>query len=123
MAPDEAEFEKAARWTIRVPGAEMPTDLLLSIQYEGDIGRLYAGGKLFTDNFYNGTAWEVGLRRISPQQLEQGLELRILPLREDTPIYLPQAARPAFPASGEIAKLISVRVVPEYEVVRDLGHD
>ncbi len=123
MAPDEAEFEKAARWTIRVPRAEAPTDLLLSIQYEGDIARLYAGGKLFTDNFYNGTTWEVGLRRISLQQLEQGLELRILPLREDTPIYLPQGARPAFPASGEIAKLISVRVVPEYEVVRDLGHD
>lgn len=123
MAPDEAEFDNAPRWTIRVPGAVAPNDMLLSVQYEGDIARLYAGGKLFTDNFYNGSAWEIGLQRFSAQQLEQGLELRILPLRKDTPIYLPAGARPTFPASGEIAKLLSVRVIPEYEVVRDLGHE
>jgi beta-galactosidase len=121
VAPDEAEFQNAARWTIRVPGAAAPADLLLSIQYQGDIARLYAGGKLFTDNFYNGSAWEVGLRRIPAQQLQQGLDLRILPLREDTPIYLPDGARPAFPPSGEVAKLLSVHVIPEYEVVRNFG--
>jgi len=123
IIPDEAAFENAAVWTIRVPDAAAPNDLILKIEYQGDIARLYSGGKLFTDNFYNGSAWEVGLRRFSPQQLAQGLELRILPLREDTPMYLPPGARPTFPASGEIAKLISVSVIPEYEVVRDLGHD
>jgi hypothetical protein len=123
IIPDEAAFENAAVWTIRVPDAAAPNDLILKIEYQGDIARLYSGGKLFTDNFYNGSAWEVGLRRFSPQQLAQGLELRILPLREDTPMYLPAGARPTFPASGEIAKLISVSVIPEYEVVRDLGHD
>jgi len=123
IIPDEAAFENAAVWTIRVPDAAAPNDLILKIEYQGDIARLYSGGKLFTDNFYNGSAWEVGLRRFSPQQLAQGLELRILPLREDTPMYLPAGARPTFPASGEIAKLISLSVIPEYEVVRDLGHD
>ena len=123
IIPDEAAFENAAVWTIRVPDAAAPNDLILKIEYQGDIARLYSGGKLFTDNFYNGSAWEVGLGRFSPQQLAQGLELRILPLREDTPMYLPAGARPTFPASGEIAKLISVSVIPEYEVVRDLGHD
>ena len=123
IIPDEAAFENAAVWTIRVPDAAAPNDLILKIEYQGDIARLYSGGKLFTDNFYNGSAWEVGLRRFSPQQLAQGLELRILPLREDTPMYLPAGARPTFPASGEIAKLISVSVIPEYEVVRDVGHD
>jgi hypothetical protein len=44
-----------------------------------------------------------------------------LPLRSDTPMYLPSGARPVFPASGQVAKLLSVRVIPEYEVVRDLG--
>jgi beta-galactosidase len=123
VEPDEAEFKNAARWTIRVPGAVAPADLLLSIQYQGDIARLYAGGKLYTDNFYNGSAWEVGLRRIPGPQLEQGLELRILPLREDTPIYLPDGARPAFPPAGQVVKLLSVHLIPEYEVVRNLGHD
>jgi len=121
IVPDEAAFEDAARWTIHVPNAVAPADLLLSISYQGDIARLYVGGKLFNDNFYNGSAWEIGLRRFSQQQLEQGLDLRILPLRSDTPMYLPSGARPVFPASGQVAKLLSVRVIPEYEVVRDLG--
>jgi beta-galactosidase len=123
LIPDDAEFENAARWTIRVPGAVTPADLLLSIRYQGDIARLYVGGNLFTDNFYNGTPWEVGLLRISSHQLQQGLELRVLPLRKDTPIYLPQGAQPKFPASGQIANLLGVRVIPEYEVVRDCGRN
>ena len=94
----------AARWTIHVPHAVAPADLLLSIEYQGDIARLYVGGKLFNDNFYNGSAWEIGLRRFSQQQLEQGLDLRILPLRSDTPMYLPSGARPVFPASGDVYK-------------------
>ncbi|MGC1185857.1 MAG: beta-galactosidase [Candidatus Acidiferrales bacterium] len=123
IVPDDSEFDTAARWTIRIPGAQTSNDSLLSIQYQGDIARLYVDGKLFTDNFYNGSAWEIGLWRFSPQELAQGLELRVLALRSDTPMYLPPGARPTFPASGQIAKLIGVRVIPEYEVVRDLGHD
>lgn len=123
MAPDESAFTTAAQWTIHVPMVNSPgvRTLFLSIRYQGDIARLYAGGKLFTDNFYNGSDWQIGLSRISPQELEKGLELKILPLRSDSPIYLPDGARPNFPSNGEIAKLVDVRIIPEYEVVANIG--
>jgi beta-galactosidase len=123
MVPDESAFEKAARWKIRVPHMDATEvhEVFLNIRYDGDIARIYAGGKLFTDNFYNGSTWEIGLSRISPEELDRGLELRILPLRSDTPIYLPPGARPAFAANGEAVKLDGVRLIPEYEVVRDLS--
>ena len=118
--PPDSAFEKAASWTIRIPRVQDAVNALLSIRYEGDIARIYAGGHLITDNFYNGTAWELGLWRISPQQLERGLELKILPLREDTPIYLPEGARPEVFPMGQIAKLEGVQIMPQYEAVRDL---
>jgi len=123
LIPDESAFEKAARWKIRVPNLRPQSDVFLNIRYEGDIARLYAGGKLFTDNFYNGTVWQVGLRRIPAQELERGLELKILPLREDSPIYLPDGARPKSFKDGEAAKLDSVQVIPEYEVTVDFSHE
>ena len=123
MVPDESAFEKAARWKIRVPHRDASDvhEVFLNIRYEGDIARIYAGGRLFTDSFYNGSTLEIGLNRISPQELDDGLELRILPLRRDTPIYLPAGAWPAFAANGEAVKLDEVRLIPEYEVVRDLS--
>ncbi|HKN59855.1 MAG TPA: beta-galactosidase [Candidatus Acidoferrales bacterium] len=123
MVPDESAFEKAARWKIRVPHTDASDvhEVFLNIRYEGDIARIYAGGRLLTDNFYNGSTWEIGLSRISPEELARGLELRISPLRRDTAIYLPPGASPAFAANGEAVKLDDVRLIPEYEVVRDLS--
>jgi beta-galactosidase len=123
LMPDESAFEKAARWRIRVPNVGNETDALLSIRYEGDIARIYAGGKLFDDNFYNGTAWQVGLRRISTEQLQQGLELKVLPLRQDSPIYLPDGARPKSFTNDQIAKLDGVEIIPEYDVKVEFGHE
>jgi hypothetical protein len=122
LAPVETDFDNAARWSIRVPrtASDAVNNVFLRIRYEGDVARLYAGGRLITDDFYNGTPWEIGLRRIPPQELNRGLELRILPLRQDAPIYLPAGARPAFPPGGEIARLKDVQIVPEYEALIDL---
>ena len=80
-------------------------------QMRDNILKEYAGGS---------TSDPIKLEMLAVQ-LEQGLDLRILPLRSDTPMYLPSGARPVFPASGQVAKLLSVRVIPEYEVVRDFG--
>jgi hypothetical protein len=55
------------------------------------------------------------------QEADPELELRILPLRKDAPIYLPAGARPSFPATGEVAVLNGVQVIPEYEAVADLN--
>ena len=122
-APDDAAFDAAARWSIRVPPIESPTvkNVFLRITYEGDVARVYEGGKLVTDDFFKGTPWEIGLRSIAVNGADPELELRILPLRQDSPIYLPAGTRPAFPSNGEVVRLKDVQIVPEYEVVADLN--
>lgn len=114
MAPEDAAFQAAARWSIHVPDV---SDALLRITYQGDEARLYAGNRLVTDDFYHGAPWEIGLSTISAGELRQGLRLEILPLRQDAPIYLAPGVRPAIPPGGQAANLIRVELVPNYEVV------
>ena len=121
MAPEETAFDGAARWSIHIPDVKSASvgEVLLRITYQGDVARIYAGGRLITDDFYHGAPWEIGLRNIAAD-LKQGLELRILPLRQDAPIYLAAGAKPAIPAGGQVAHVSEVRVLPEYRAVADL---
>ena len=100
-------------WQIHVaPGALAGlSDVFLRIQYAGDVARIYAGSRLLDDNFYNGTDWEIGLKRFGGEALSQGLQLKVLPLRKGTPIYIPQGFWP-----GESAVLNKIAAIPEYEV-------
>jgi beta-galactosidase len=130
VAPDDSDFETAASWKIHVLRTDVPTSpepcvdpaagkMFLRITYEGDVARFYADGKLLTDNFYNGKPWVIGLDRV-PCRAWDRLELKILPLRNQAPIYLPEGARPASSASGQVLNLKEVQVVPEYETIFDL---
>jgi len=122
-APDEAAFDGAARWVIRIPAVESSAvkNVFLRITYEGDIARIYDRGKLVSDDFFKGTPWAIGLAPIMAQEGDPELELRILPLRRDAPIYLPPGTRPSFPSTGEVAVLKDVQAIPEYEAVADLN--
>ena len=85
-SPVDADFDQAAVYTIDVPAREG----LLRIKYQGDCARLYANGKLIGDNFYNGREFLYGLWRL-PEDVKQ-LELRILPMQPDEPVYFPREA-------------------------------
>ena len=108
LAPADSAFEKAARYELTFPPLGEAEDIVLTIDYVGDVARLYAGGVLLNDNFYNGTPWRVGTRRYQEAIRRGPLELRILPLRADAPIYL--GRRPAI--SGQRAELLSVTATP-----------
>ncbi|MBR3530933.1 MAG: beta-galactosidase [Bacteroidaceae bacterium] len=89
--PTDADFEQAAVYRIEVPEeAGQKFHRLLSIDYRGDVARLYANGQLIQDNFYNGRPLLFGLWRL-PAGTTQ-LELRILPLQKDMPVYFPREA-------------------------------
>ena len=105
IMPADAAFAHAAAWKIHVPQVD---DTLVSLDYVGDIARVYAGGRLVTDDFYHGAPLEIGLWRTGPD-----LELQVLPLRGDAPIYLPAGSRIA--TDAQMAELKSVKVIPEYE--------
>lgn len=87
--PTDSDFLSAAVYTIGNLPAER-TGRLLSIDYRGDVARLYANGKLIADNFYNGRPMLLGLWRL-PADCQQ-LELRILPLQKNMPVYFPREA-------------------------------
>jgi beta-galactosidase len=121
-SPEEVAFKNAAKWSIQVPPITAPAvkSAFLRITYQGDIARLYDHGKLLDDDFYKGTPWEIGLSAFATKDPDPTLELSILPLPKNAPIYLPAGAEPIFPADGQVAKLQDVKVVPEYEVVANL---
>ncbi|HEY6330950.1 MAG TPA: beta-galactosidase, partial [Blastocatellia bacterium] len=121
--PDEAAFDDSGVWDIRVPatGLDGLSNVFLRIDYAGDVGRLYGSGHFITDDFYMGTLWEIGLNQIPLELWAHGLQLKILPLRKDAPIYLPKSAWPAFPPGGQLAEVKSITAVPEYEVSVGIG--
>ena len=91
-APSEEDWQQAAVYRISLD--DTPLSLaaphLLKINYRGDCARLYADGRLIADNFYYGRPFLYGLWRL-PKGCT-ALELRILPLQPDAPIYLPREA-------------------------------
>jgi hypothetical protein len=99
-APGEEDWQQAAVYTIQLPAER---NELLSVLYRGDCARLYANGRLVADNFYYGRPFLYGLWRL-PDDCQK-LELRILPLQPDAPIYLP---READKTAGEAVKKIEI---------------
>jgi beta-galactosidase len=111
-APSDADFDSAAVWRVKLPaGVDARRDLLLRFAYVGDAARLYLGGRLLTDNFYNGNAFEVGLRRYAPDAYRKELLLKILPLRKGAPIHLAADAWPDFGAADSAVRLERVEVI------------
>ena len=99
-APTEEDWLHAAVYKIKTDGdipvrtdydcGLQPAQALLAITYRGDCARLYADGRLLADNFYYGRPFLCALWRLPKGTTE--LELRILPLQPDAPIYLPREA-------------------------------
>ncbi len=108
-APTDSDFNDAAIYSIELPEANQRTGQLLRIDYRGDVARLYADGKLIADNFYNGEPFLFGLWRL-PESCHS-LELRILPLQENMPVYFP---READTTPGEAVKSVGIESAVEY---------
>jgi len=124
LAPPDEDFEtKGAEWRITVPRAATAglNELLLRIRYTGDVARLYLGSHLLEDNFYDGQVWEVGLKRFATEADAMGLALKVLPLGEGAPIYLPEDAWPKLLPGGQRATVQEINPFPVYEVTIDAG--
>lgn len=106
-APSEEDWQQAAVYDISLPSSPYGGDRggLLSVTYQGDCARLYADGRLVADNFQYGRPFLYGLWRL-PVGCSR-LELRILPLQSDIPVYLP---READRSPGERVKQITVEI-------------
>jgi len=117
FAPDDTAFDGAGVWQVRVPKDALNgiNEVFLRIDYVGDIGRAYLGDRLISDDYYFGRVWEIGLKRFTPEALDKGLTLKILPLRKDAPIYMPKDRWPAFKDNAEAVGVRSITAQAEYE--------
>jgi hypothetical protein len=94
--PSDGEFTQAAVWKIHLPPDASDRDLMLRIHYTGDVARLYVGDRFIDDNFYNGTTFDLGVNRFGPDIYTKDLLLKILPLRQDAPIYIHDKDKPPY---------------------------
>ncbi|MBQ9641577.1 MAG: beta-galactosidase [Bacteroidaceae bacterium] len=81
----------------------------LKISYKGDAARIYADGQLIEDNFWNGKPMLVRLSDL----IGKRVELRILPLSKDYPIYFqaPQRAQLDKAPGGLLLSLDSIELL------------
>ena len=119
-APVDADFEDAAVWSIKLPAdLDLDADPILRIHYVGDVARVTLDGRLLTDDFYNGKAVDIGLRRHAPEILEGELRLEILPLQKSAPIYMAEEARPDFGQAASVVSLDGVEIIPRRQIQLD----
>ncbi|WP_462409328.1 beta-galactosidase [Neobacillus sp. Marseille-QA0830] len=85
-------------------------DLLLQIDYVGDIGYAFIDGELIHDNFCNNGTWEIGLQNHKQDLLEKGMYIYISPLKEGSFVKSdsPMAAR-AEVINNQIAEIKSIK--------------
>ncbi len=116
-APLDADFANAGIWNIDVPSnTALDDDPILRIHYTGDVARVMLNNEFITDDFYNGRALEIGLRRHAPEILKGNLRLAILPLQKSAPIYIAETARPDFAGADSVATVQQVEIIPQYHV-------
>lgn len=122
VQPYPEAYGRSGAWTLTLPEAPLDglSDAYLKIDYAGDVGRLFNGVDMLDDHFFYGTPWNVGLKRYS-QRLTGPLTLTVLPLRSDAAVYIEPQVKPAFPASGQIAEVRKVELIPEYELKLSAG--
>lgn len=64
LQPVPEAFAGAATWALKLR-AQLPPDtddVLLELDFVGDIGRLFAGTRMLDDWYFNGQKWQIGLK-------------------------------------------------------------
>ncbi|WP_019636840.1 beta-galactosidase [Paenibacillus fonticola] len=100
-------------------------DVLLKIDYTGNVGYAFSEGRLFHDHFYNGTPWEIGLSRFNEAIRGGEIVLETTPLRKGV-INVAQGAAMAVEQlfEGEqTAEFHQVTAEPVYRVAVRISMD
>ncbi len=116
--PVEALPAAPHRWTVKAPENALDglKDARLQISYRGDIGTLWLGNEMISDNFCNEDTWEVGLLE-HKNRLDAPMTLYIAPIREGANVNVESAmAARNEEVKALIAELKDITVKPVYEV-------
>lgn len=107
---------------VRIPADVLSQlkDIFLRVDYAGDIAEAFINGRLVADNFYNGTPWEIGLKRFAEQLVTHELVLHVTPLKRDGHLlrYVPSGMAMRVESTGHgLASIDALSAAPEYEVI------
>ena len=92
-------------------------DAILQLDYRADIGWLYLGQELISDNFCNMDTWEVGLMEHMEALKTQKPVLKLAPIREGARVNVESAmAARNESVKALVAELRGARIRPVYEV-------
>lgn len=94
-------------------------DIILQIDYVGDVGNVFYENNLINDNFNNDDTWEVGLRHNVELSKESLLYFSIIPIRENAKVKTdsPMAARSEESASEIVGvKKINLKKIYEFKL-------
>ncbi|WP_018933236.1 beta-galactosidase [Gracilibacillus lacisalsi] len=120
--PKEIELEvkhiNNSKATINVDPKEFKNvkELLLKINYIGDIGYAFIDGELINDNYSNYETWEIGLKRFEKDVVSKGMYIYVSPIKEGVSVKSdsPMAARTEI-TEKVIAEIKSIKATPVYE--------
>ncbi|MNV72375.1 hypothetical protein D3C71_1654550 [compost metagenome] len=93
-------------------------ELLLQIEYTGNVGYAFGDGRLFHDHFHNGALWEIGLSRFRDVIQSGEIVLETTPLRRGSRTLSADAAMAAeMTFTGDaIAVFHGVQAKPVYRI-------
>jgi len=93
-------------------------EVMLQIDYKGDIGYAFIDGELIHDNFWNGTAWEIGLKQFEKEITEKGMYVYISPIKIGSKVKSDSTMAARMETTEEeIAEINSVKAIPVCEVI------
>jgi hypothetical protein len=130
MAPREVVLDierlSACKAFIRFPQdlLEGVNDIFLRIEYIGDTAAAYIDGRLVADSFWNGSVWEIGLKRFAPAISGGEMVLLVSPVTKQTPAakYLSQEMMARLDsAETGLCEICSITAVAEYRVMVGRG--
>ncbi len=126
LVPDESAQLTAARWALTVPpeataalvAEEGRSRLWLRLDLVGDVARFSADGTVVDDRFCDGSPWFIGLDRWHQAGAWPSLELSVVPVSADLPVFREAVAV----AAGEGAHLrAAVLTLERRDTVQVLG--
>ncbi len=117
LQPIPEAFGRSAAWSIKIPDNALTNlkDAFLEIDYYGDVARLFSGAEMIDDEYFYGNKWRIGLKRFA-KEIKSPIDLTILPLRKDAPIYIDDNIKAKLPTTEQVAIVNSIKLIPQYEI-------
>ncbi|MFD2115317.1 beta-galactosidase [Paenibacillus yanchengensis] len=114
---EEHQYGQSPEWMIKVDLQHITSrdEVILEIDFIGDVAQLYIGGKCVADQFYSGTTWQVGLSRYYEQLQAEPLILKISPLLAERDIYMEE--RPTEDREAQLHQVI-VHIEQSQQITR-----